>query len=159
MCLLKLLESESVVVEPVEEVDGHGGGLLGPEERAVRTVSIWFMRPEVPAAVAPYDVAMLLGAHSLERTDCPLVVPDREFVAARQRTVLDQEATDVVRAIGAPGSWSSISCVIVGATASSLRKVVTWGCLIQVTPLLDRFIDFSAAATGTSSAAITPVPG
>lgn len=58
-----------------------------------------------------------------------------------------------------PGSSSSISWVIVGATARSLSKAVTWRCLIQVTPLLDRFIAFSAVATGTSSAAITPVPG
>lgn len=56
--------------------------------------------------------------------------------------MLDQEATDVVAR-----SSSSIPWVTVGATARPLRKAVT-SCLIQVNPLLERFMDFSAVAHG-----------
>ncbi len=49
--------------------------------------------------------------------------------------------------------------MIIGASARSFRKALTWVCRIQVRPLLARFIDFNAAAIGTSSGAITPVRG
>ena len=91
----------STNVEPVEEFDRHGDGLLRSEERAVRhRLHLIHASLQVPADVAPYDVAMIVGAHTLNGAGCPLVVAHREFAAARQSTVLGQEATDVVARAG-----------------------------------------------------------
>lgn len=96
MFLLKLIECDAVVVEPVQELDGHGDGLLRSQERAVRHRLHLIQAPlQVPADVAPYDVAMVVGAYSLSRVGCPLVVAHREFVAAGQSAVLGEEGADV----------------------------------------------------------------
>ena len=99
-------------------------------------VSAYYRFDEVSLDPAQRALWLALSTGS----DDPLLRQDAERVAA----VL---AICSRHAAGVP--------LIAGAIAKSLRKADTWCCLIQVTPLLDLFIDFKAAATGTSSAAVT----
>jgi hypothetical protein len=82
--LLELCERDAMVVEPVQELDRHGDGLLRSEERAVRH-GFHRVHPslQMPTDEAAYDIAVVVVAHARERAGGPLRVADGEFIASR----------------------------------------------------------------------------
>jgi hypothetical protein len=102
------------------------------------------------------------GARSIRQPGVEVLllrVADGEFIASRQGAVLDQQTADVVAC--AICSRQLVEFLVGDARCDG--KILEEGRDVSlpdpVTPLLDRFIDFNAAATGTSSAATTPVSG
>jgi hypothetical protein len=93
----ELGEVAVAVGQPVQQGDRNGHLLLGPQEGAVsggvRRVTQAAL--VVPGDVAADGIAVRRVSRALDRLGRPDLEPAEQFVAWRQRAVLDKQATDV----------------------------------------------------------------
>lgn len=97
MGLLQAGHLDSVGGEPVEEVDGHRGGLLGGQERAVGHGGHGLQAAlVVPADEPSEDLAVVAGGDPGQCGGGPVVVADDQFVPDGQGAVGEEQGPDVL---------------------------------------------------------------